>query len=199
MGDPVKKEAVLKRLVLLFSVASLMLVFGSGMALAEELVGTEGPDRLLGTVGDDSVSGLGSGDFVTGDPDRFGPGGNDAVSGDEGDDQVYGTGGDDRVFGGSGNDDIAGTTGSDVVYGDDGDDKVSGGYPFDLSSDSIFGGAGNDIMDAYNTVAVADFVSCGTGDDLAYVDESDVVSDDCEAVVIGPEPDSDDLQFLTAP
>jgi serralysin len=153
----------------------------------------------LGTVGDDSVSGLGSDDFVAGDPDLFGPGGNDTVSGNGGDDQVWGQSGDNVVFGGAGNDDVGATTGSNVVYGDEGDDKVSGGYPFDVYSDAIFGGAGNDIMDAYNTVAVADIVSCGTGDDLAYVDESDIVSDDCEAVVIGPEPDPDDLLYLTVP
>ena len=189
----------MRRTILLFSVAAVMLALGSGVALAEELVGTEGPDELIGGGGVDSISGLGDDDFLGGDPLRFGPGGGDFMEGGPGDDAVWGTNGDDLVHGGTGNDDIGGTVGSDAVYGDDGDDKVSSSYPLDLFSDSIFGGAGNDLMDAFNTVAVADVVSCGTGDDLAYVDELDVVSDDCEAVVIGPEPDPDDLEFLTAP
>ncbi len=177
-----------------------MSIAASGTAMADVIKGTEDSDALKGTETADSITGLGADDFLLGEPTRFGPGGDDSVSGGPGGDQAYGAVGDDSVSGGPGDDDIAGTVGNDAVYGGDGDGRVSGGYPFDTFSDAIFGNGGDDVMDSYNTSPVAgDTVDCGTGNDLAYVDESDVVSNNCEAVVIGPEPDSDDLKFLTAP
>ena len=189
----------MRRIILLLSAIATMSLTASGTAMADVITGTENPDALKGTETADSITGLGADDFLLGEPTRFGPGSDDFVSGGPGDDQVYGAVGDDSVSGGPGGDDIAGTVGNDSVYGD-GDDRASGGYPFDTSADAIFGGAGDDVMDSYNTSpVVGDTVDCGTGNDLAYVNELDFVSNNCEAVVIGPEPDPDDQEFLTAP
>jgi Ca2+-binding RTX toxin-like protein len=186
-----------RRTVLLLSAIAIMSIAASGTAMADVITGTENHDALTGTEAADSITGLGADDFLLGEPTLFGPGSDDFISGGSGDDKAYGNVGDDFVSGGPGDDDIAGTVGHDRVYGDDGDDKVSGGYPFDPLSDAIFGGAGDDIMDAYNSPAVADTVDCGPGNDLVYRDAADTIFIDCEASILGPEPDPDDLQFLT--
>lgn len=148
-----------------------------------------------GPADNDSITGLGGDDFLAGDPTRYGPGGNDILSGGLGDDGVYGSGGDDIVYGGPGDDNVSGSVGSDIVYGDDGNDTVSDGPPFDTGTDIAFGGAGDDIMDAYNSPALKDLIYCGSGDDLVYTDGLDLLVD-CEAFIVGPEPDPDDLMFL---
>src|SRR5215207_9179015 len=140
MGRSSKEEAVLSRLVLLFWAMAATLLMASGAALAEDIEGTEGPDNLVGTTGDDTIDGREGGDFILCESVLFAAGGTDTLTGGPGDDEVYGT---------SGNDEVAGTLGSDVVYGDEGDDLVDGGAPFDALGDAHFGGAGNDVMDAY--------------------------------------------------
>ena len=47
-GRSSKEEAVLRRLVLLFCVMTTTLLMVSGVARAEALIGTEGPDWLVG-------------------------------------------------------------------------------------------------------------------------------------------------------
>ena len=54
-------------------------------------------------------------------------------------------------------------------------------------------------MDAFNDPAVADVVTCGSGDDVAYADEKDSVSDDCEEVLHELYPDPWDEKFSTRP
>lgn len=66
----------------------VMLLLGSGVALADVFTGTDGPDTYWGPVDDDSITGLGGGDFLVGDPTPYGPGGNEVMSGDDGDDRV---------------------------------------------------------------------------------------------------------------
>ena len=133
-------------------------------------------------------------DFLLGGPTPYGPGGDDFVSSGD-DDEAYGASGDDHVSGGDGDDDISGTLGSDIVSGGDGDDIVSEGPPFDTSTDIVFGGAGDDVMDAYNEPAHMDIIYCGSGDDLVYTDGVDLLVD-CEASVLGPEPDPWEERFL---
>jgi Ca2+-binding RTX toxin-like protein len=178
---------MVRRAILLFSVMVVMLLLGSGVALADVFTGTDGPDTYWGPVDNDSITGLGGDDFLVGDPTPYGPGGNDVMSGGPGDDRVYGASGDDSVSGGPGDDDISGSLGSDIVSGGDGDDNVSDGPPFDTVTDTAFGGAGDDIMDAYNDPPLMDIVNCGTGDDLVYTDGADHLVD-CEAFILGPEP-----------
>ncbi len=105
---------------------------------------------------------------------------------------------------------LTGTDGPDELVGDDGDDSITGleGGDFLAGDPTLFGpgggdrlsgGKGDDIMDAFNDPAVADYLSCGSGDDVAYVDGRDSVSEDCEKVLNEPYPDPWDLRFSTAP
>jgi Ca2+-binding RTX toxin-like protein len=182
------KGEMMRRAILLFSMMMVMLLLGSGVALADVFTGTDGPDTYWGPVDDDSITGLGGDDFLVGDPTPYGPGGNDFMSGGDGDDRAYGASGDDFVSGGPGDDHVSGSLGSDIVSGGDGNDNVSEGPPFDTDTDIIFGGAGDDIMDAYNDFPLTDIVYCGPGNDLVYTDGLDHLVG-CEAVVLGPEPD----------
>ena len=179
----------------MFSMMVVMLLVGSGVALAEVFTGTDGPDTYTGPVDDDSISGLDGEDFLIGDPTPYGPGGDDSISGGDGDDEVYGTSGDDYVSGGDGDDNISGSLGSDIVSGGDGDDIVSDGPPFDTGSDIAFGGAGDDVMDAYNEPPLMDIIYCGSGDDLVYTDGVDLLVD-CEESIVGPEPDPWEQRYL---
>ena len=188
----------MRGLFLLFTMVVAMLFAASGMALAAVLTGTDGPDKLVGAAGGDSIVGLEGEDFLAGDPTFFGPGGDDSLSGGPGRDQVYGRSGDDSVSGGPGNDEVSGTLGADAVSGGDGDDLVDDGPHFDAAADEISGGAGDDAMDAFNDPARTDVVVCGSGNDTAYTDGTDVVSDDCEKIVPGPHPDPWDLKFSDA-
>jgi Ca2+-binding RTX toxin-like protein len=86
--------------------------------------------------------------------------------------------GGDRVNGGSGNDRLAGQSGADVITGGAG-------------SDTITGGDGNDRIDARD--GAVDTVTCGAGEDVAKLDENDVIADaaeenpngSCERVIRG--------------
>ena len=60
---------------------------------------------------------------------------------------------------------------------------------FDGATDEIFGGPGDDIMDAFNDPAVLDAIICGPGNDVAYTDGTDVIAEDCEKIILGPHPD----------
>jgi hypothetical protein len=82
---------VLRRLVLLFWAMMATLLMVGGVAQAEVLLGTDGPDWLVGTVDDDRISGLGSDDYVQDAPTDDGPSGNDSLSGGEGDDSIHGS------------------------------------------------------------------------------------------------------------
>ncbi len=115
--------------------------------------------------GPDAIEGAVEGDSATG------LGGGDVLAGDP---SLFGSGGDDQVYG----------------RGGDGDDLVDDGPPFDASSDLISGGAGDDVMDAFNAPAFADVVDCGPGEDVVYTDGSDLISDDYEEIVLGPHPDA---------
>jgi Ca2+-binding RTX toxin-like protein len=186
---------MVRRAILLVSMIMVTLFVGSGLALADVFRGTDGPDSYTGPVEDDSITGLGGEDFLLGDPTPFGPGGDDFVSGGDGNDEVYGTSGDDYVSGGDGDDNISGTLGKDIVSGGDGDDIVGEGPPFDTGTDILFGGAGDDIMDAYNEPPHMDIIYCGPGDDLVYTDGADHLVD-CEASIVGPEPDPWEERYL---
>jgi hypothetical protein len=72
---------MVRRAILLFSMLLVMLLLtGSGVALAAVFTGTDGPDTYWGPVDDDSITGLGGDDFLVGDPTPYGSGGNDFLS-----------------------------------------------------------------------------------------------------------------------
>jgi Ca2+-binding RTX toxin-like protein len=97
------------------------------------VVGSPGDDRIQGSAGADVIVALG------------------------GDDTVLGGGGDDVVCGGDGNDVLHGEGGSDVLRGGNGDDELYGGLDALVENrgsglsrigDDLYGGPGNDHLDA---------------------------------------------------
>src|ERR687893_9662 len=100
----------MRRTILLLATMALTLLVTSGVALAVNKIGTDGPDTLRGTNGNDNLAGRGDKNLVGG-PD------NDAVIGGKGSDIIVGGEGNDllfecclrefskdTLFGGSGND-----------------------------------------------------------------------------------------------
>ena len=80
-----------------------------GVALADTIDGTSGPDDLIGTDKDDVIHASGGKDYVSGlaGPDVLYSGaGNDTVVGRDGNDHIYGNVGSDTLFGNEGNDTI---------------------------------------------------------------------------------------------
>lgn len=65
---------------------------------------------------------------------------------------------------------------SSVVRGGPGNDDLYG----EPGRDIIVGGAGDDFIEAKD--GSKDHISCGPGDDVASVDELDIVASDCETV-----------------
>jgi|SRR5829696_5415050 len=136
----------MRRLFLLLVAITVTLVVASGMALAVNKLGTDGPDALRGTNGADNLLGEGAQD------DIFGLGGSDNLLGGEGKDWVLGgnerrpLGGDKNLVGGSGNDGVLGGRGSDTVLGSSGNDLVDG----DKGSDrAVVGGEGRDLINGW--------------------------------------------------
>ena len=91
-----------------------------GVALADTIDGTSGPDDLVGTDQEDIIHASGGADYVSGlaGPDVLYAGaGNDSVVGRDGNDRIYGNVGPDLLFGNQSNDTInsAGDQEKDVV------------------------------------------------------------------------------------
>ena len=79
-------------------------------------------------------------------------------------------GGDDEIWGLAGNDGLSGGEGADELYGGAG-------------RDALLGGAGDDFIEAKD--GEADFVGCGSGNDVASLDLIDRVTRDCETLFPG--------------
>jgi Ca2+-binding RTX toxin-like protein len=193
----------MRRAILLLTVMAATLVLASGVGLAVNRVGTNGPDTLRGTNRADNLLGMGGNDVL------FGLGGRDNLLGGEGKDWVLGgnerraLGGDKNLVGGPGNDGVLGGEGSDNLLGSSGNDVVNGG----LGPDNILGGEGNDylldgereggatdiltvgdgndVIVPFNKPAKKDLVTCGGGFDRVLADRTDVVAPDCERVAVG--------------
>ena len=115
-GDlPVRRRALLIMATVMLGVLLL-----GGVALADTIDGTSGPDDLVGTDKDDVIHASGGADYVSGlaGPDLLYAGaGNDTVVGRDGNDRIYGNVGSDTLFGNQSNDTInsAGDQERDVV------------------------------------------------------------------------------------
>jgi Ca2+-binding RTX toxin-like protein len=174
----------MRRAILLVATVALTLLVASGVALAVNKVGTNGPDTLRGTDGKDSLLGLG------GQDDLFGKGGNDNLVGGPGKDNVLGGherrpgGGDKNLSGGPDNDAVFGGRGSDNIVGEDGNDLLIDGNLRESSRDKVAGGDGKDVIDVSHRPAVEDVVVCGDGFDRVLADRKDTVARDCERVKI---------------
>jgi hypothetical protein len=173
----------MRRVVLVLAAMALAMLLASGVALAVNKIGTDGPDTLRGTNGNDNLLGRGGNDRL------FALNGRDNLSGGEGKDWVdtYPTGfrsGDKNLKGGSGNDFVAGGRGSDNVLGDAGNDFLIDGPRREFSLDKLSGADGTDVFLVQNVPAAKDIATCGGGFDRVLADRKDVLAPDCERVVI---------------
>ena len=178
----------MRRTILLMATMALTLLVASGVALAVNKIGTNGPDTLRGTNGADNLIGKGGSDRI------FSLAGRDNLLGGPGRDFMLGgtprraSGGDKSMVGGPGNDAVGGGLGSDNVVGQEGNDLLVGGpglVPREASNDKLLGGDGNDVFDVLNKPAGRDVVLCGSGFDRVLADRKDVVAPDCEKVFVG--------------
>ena len=176
----------MRRVVLVLAAMALALLLASGVALAVNKVGTNGPDTLRGTNKADNLLGRGGNDIL------FALAGGDNLQGERGKDIVFGgsterrlSGGYKNMVGGSGNDSVIGGRGSDDVLGQEGNDLVVDGPVREFATDNISAGAGNDVVAAVNRPAFEDIVTCGGGFDRVIVDRKDVLAPDCEKVFFG--------------
>ena len=167
----------MRRTIVLLVTMALTLLVASGVALAVNKIGTNGPDTLRGTNGNDNL---------------LGRGGNDTLMGGTGKDVVNGgslaqpLAGNKNLVGGEGNDAVQGGLGSDNVLGGEGNDfMVDGEFEPPAVKDILSAGAGNDVVGLVNKPAGKDVVSCGSGIDRVLADRADVVSPDCEKVFMG--------------
>ena len=177
---------LMRRTILLLATMALTLLVASGVALAVNKIGTNGPDTLRGTNKADNLLGEGGNDRI------FGLAGRDNLLGGAGKDIVVGGtlsrafGGDKNVVGGAGNDVLRGGKGSDNISGGGGNDLLTDGEYHHPVKDTLSGGGGNDVIGVDNDPealrAGKDVVSCGGGFDRVFADRKDVVASDCERV-----------------
>ena len=186
------------------AVMAATLVLASGVALAVNKIGTNGPDTLKGTNGNDNLSGKGGQDDILsleGNDNLLGGAGRDNVwsgterSPGEGDvnlqggtdnDRVYGSLGTDSLMGGAGNDLLNGYRGSDTIVGDEGNDVLVDGGGAEAYKDTLSGGPGDDVFIVDNRPPFGDVVTCGSGFERVFADREDVIASDCEKGAVGP-------------
>jgi Ca2+-binding RTX toxin-like protein len=172
------------RALLLLCAMMTALLMASGVAWAVTKIGTDGPDTLRGTSGADNLLGLGGNDEIFGgrgsDNLLGGPGKYTAVRGNE----LFPTGGDKNLVGGRGNDLVLVGQGADNSVGGAGNDLIVDGTLDEPSRDNVSCGSGKDAFLVDNKPAVKDVLTCGPGIDLALADRRDVVTADCEKVVV---------------
>jgi hypothetical protein len=167
----------MRRTVLLLTVMVACLVMASGVALAVNKIGTNGPDTLRGTNRDDNLLGKGDNDLL------FALAGEDNLLGEEGNDFLLGeNGSDSAVVGGEGKDLVEGGRGADRIVGGEGTDILIEGALDNPWKDDLSGGDGDDIFVVDNVPATKDLVSCGRGFDRVLADRKDAVAPDCERV-----------------
>ena len=109
-----------RRVLLIMATMGLGVLLLGGVAIADTIDGTSGPDDLVGTDNEDVIHASGGADYVSGlaGPDLLYAGaGNDTVVGRDGNDRIYGNAGTDTLYGNNENDTInsAGDGVRDVV------------------------------------------------------------------------------------
>src|SRR5215212_4192238 len=169
----------MRRVILLLTMLAATLVVASGVALAVNKIGTNGPDTLKGTNAADKLLGKGANDVL------FSLAGRDALLGEEGKDWVLGGKDSDNLTGNSGNDLVNGDFGPDKIVGGEGKDYLIDGERRGGATDTLIGGEGNDVLDLINKPAKRDVVTCGGGFDQVLADTEDAVVPDCEKVAVG--------------
>lgn len=112
-------------------------------------------------------------------------GGDDTVDGRDGNDDLLGGTGRDLVTGDRGYDDVWGGDSSDFLRGGKGNDALHAGCPAgcDQSGEDgeiMYGDGGDDVIYAQN--GKRDYINCGDGFDIAFVDPIDVLSPTLDAI-----------------
>ena len=182
-----------RRLTTLLAMGVMMaaMLVASGVALAVNKIGTDGPntlkgtngsDNLLGRYGDDRLLSLAGYDTLLGGPGKDLVVGGTAPGAGFGGDDADASGGAKNLLGGLGNDWVNGGRGPDNVLGGAGNDVVVDGPDRESSTDNVSAGEGNDVVAARNKPAYKDLVVCGDGFDRVLADSEDVVAEDCERV-----------------
>ena len=173
----------MRRAILIVATMALTLLVASGVALAVNKIGTNGPDTLRGTNGADNLLGKGGNDKL------YALRGRDNLLGGSGKDLVLGgnarraMGGDKNLAGGPGNDVVFGGLGSDDILGETGNDFVQDANALrEFSTDRLSTGDGNDVVGIFNDPAFRDVVTCGSGFDRVFADKKDTIAPDCERV-----------------
>lgn len=151
--------------------------------LADELHGGTGDDLLDGGPGPDLMAGGPGNDTVT-YANRVAPASvsldgiaNDGEAG-EGDNVADDV---ENIIGGQGDDVFNGSDAPNRIEGGPGNDTIDG----KRGPDQMLGQAGDDTIRSRN--GLADVVSCGDGDDYAFVDPIDGIDGSCEAEKTTPE------------
>jgi Ca2+-binding RTX toxin-like protein len=174
---------MMRRIILMVATVALTVLVASGVALAVNKIGTDGPDTLRGTNGNDNLIGKGGNDrlfALDGRDNLLGGPGKDLV----GTDPTVWRRGDKNLQGGPGNDIVFGARGSDNVLGDEGNDWLIDGPTREFSLDKVSSGDGNDVLLVENVPATKDIATCGGGFDRILADRKDLVAPDCERVRI---------------
>jgi Ca2+-binding RTX toxin-like protein len=145
-------------LILINSIAALEYVH------AANIQGNDLDNVLYGTMSSDQIFGL------DGNDNLFGSGASDTIEGGGDDDYIQGDLADDLLSGNAGNDSIQGGAGRDLINGDDGNDLLV----------ASFANSSMSIRDL-----AADIISCGSGNDTAFINtfDNDTASSDCEVII----------------
>ena len=99
------------------------------------------------------------------------------MNGSPGDDRLAGTRKADKLLGRGGDDTLLGRRGGDLLLGGRGNDRIAGGKGFD----EIRGGAGREVIRARDRAP--DFIDCGPGKEVAYVDAVEDGVFNCKRVI----------------
>jgi RTX calcium-binding nonapeptide repeat (4 copies) len=144
--------------------ASVAMLATGGVALADNITGTQGPDVLTGTSLDDHIVAK------------------------KGDDQVSALAGNDNVSGNKGNDVLDGDEGNDTLTGNKGADQINGGPGNDLIK-----ARGDGKKSGPDTITCGEDAEEYSNDsDTVLADKNDVVAADCEIVDRPGKPDKPD-------
>lgn len=114
------------------------------------IYGTSANETLTGTSGDDTINGNGGDDILLGGDGAdqlYAYDGRDRLEGGNGDDTLYSGSGDDVLLGGAGADYLVAGYGRDTVDGGEGADRIA--IEFDAFVDTLTGGSGADVFEAY--------------------------------------------------
>jgi Ca2+-binding RTX toxin-like protein len=172
-----------RRAITMLSTMAVLFALVCGVAFAASVINCPNQPNTA------SCSGTNSADTMNGS-DVYdlmsGSGGNDTMQGNKGDDLMDGGSGADYVYGGPGDDRdsnmVEGLWGGvdsagDHVYGGVGNDYLVGGGYSGKGVDRLFGGKGDDVINASQRMSPVpvgisqEIIDCGAGTDTVYFDK----------------------------